>query len=150
MQWLQIRVCHHYLFSKKFIGTSFFWCLFMYIIQGKKWKFIFFGPTYLILLYKFNWTPLWGQIFFCFVYRLHGTQNDRLELTVSMRKSVLKNTHWVLRYWPKSLKIWRFGLATSIWARFGQYLRTQCIFFKTDFCVETVSSSWTFRVPWSL
>ena len=24
----------------------------MYIIQGKKWKITFFGPTYLILAYK--------------------------------------------------------------------------------------------------
>ena len=30
------RACHHYLFWNFFIGTSFFWCLFMYIIQGKK------------------------------------------------------------------------------------------------------------------
>ena len=58
------RPCHHYLFSKKFIGTSFFWCIFMYLIQGKKWKIIFFCPTYLILAYKFAWTPFWGRHFF--------------------------------------------------------------------------------------
>ena len=32
-------------------------------------------------------------------YRLHGTQNDRLELTVSTQKSVLKNMHRVQRYY---------------------------------------------------
>ena len=45
-------------------------------------------------------------------YRVHGTQNDRLEPTVSTQKSVLKNMQRVLRYWPKHLKICRFGLAT--------------------------------------
>ena len=32
---LPIRGCHHYFFSKNFIGTSLFWCLFVYIIQRK-------------------------------------------------------------------------------------------------------------------
>ena len=31
-------------------------------------------------------------------YRVHGTQNDWLELTVSTQKSVLKSMHRVLRY----------------------------------------------------
>ena len=31
-------------------------------------------------------------------YMVCGTQNNRLELTVSMQKSVLKNMHRVLRY----------------------------------------------------
>ena len=30
-------------------------------------------------------------------HRVYGTQNDRLELTVSTQKSVLKNMHWVSR-----------------------------------------------------
>ena len=38
-------------------------------------------------------------------YRVHGTQNDRLELTVSTQKSVLKNMHWVQRYHQKRPKI---------------------------------------------
>ena len=29
----------------------------------------------------------------CSLYRVHGTQNDRLELTVSAQKLVLKNMH---------------------------------------------------------
>ena len=49
-------------------------------------------------------------------YRVHGTQNDRLELTVSTQKLVLKNMHRVRRYWQKSLKICRFGWATWILA----------------------------------
>ena len=36
-------------------------------------------------------------------YRVHGTQNNRLELSVSMQKSILKNIHWVLRYWQKCI-----------------------------------------------
>ena len=78
------------------------------------------------------------------VYRVHGTQNDRLELTVSTQKSVLKNMHRVLKYLPKCPKICRFGLATWILAHSDQYLGTRCIFFKTEFCVETVSSSRSF------
>ena len=49
-------------------------------------------------------------------YRVHGTQNDRLESRVSMQKSVCKNMHRVLRYWQKGIKICRFGLATRILA----------------------------------
>ena len=45
-------------------------------------------------------------------YKVYGTQNDRLELTVSTQKLVLKNMQRVPRYWPKRLKICRFGLAT--------------------------------------
>ena len=55
--------------------------------------------------------PFIRQKFFCFVYRLHGTQNERLELTVSMQKSVLKNTYRVLRYCQNVSKyeglVWR-------------------------------------------
>ena len=54
--------------------------------------------------------PFIIQKYFFHVYRVHGTQNDRLELTVSTQKSVLKNMHRVPRYWPKGLKICRFGL----------------------------------------
>ena len=43
-------------------------------------------------------------------YRVHGIQTDRLGLTVSTQKSVLKNMHRVLRYWPKCVKFCRFGL----------------------------------------
>ena len=34
-------------------------------------------------------------------YRVHGTQNDRLEPTVPTQKSILKNMHRVLRYLQK-------------------------------------------------
>ena len=36
-------------------------------------------------------------------YMVHGTQNDRLEPSVSTQKSVLKNIHRVLRYWQKCI-----------------------------------------------
>ena len=57
--------------------------------------------------------PFIGQKYNSSAYRLHGTQNDRLELTVSTQKSDLKNMQRVPRYWPKRLKICRFGLATQ-------------------------------------
>ena len=41
----------------------------------------------------------------CSVYKVYGTQNDRLELTVSTQKSVLKNMHRVPRFSPKCAKI---------------------------------------------
>ena len=74
-------------------------------------------------------------------YRLHGTQNDRLELTVSTQKSFLKNMHWVLRYWPKCAQIQVTKPNLHILRHFGPYLGTLYVFFKTDFCIETVSSS---------
>ena len=51
-------------------------------------------------------TPFITQKKFCSVYRVHGTQNDRLELTILMNKSVLKNMHRVLRNMSKCPKIW--------------------------------------------
>ena len=42
--------------------------------------------------------PLYNSKKDCFVCRVYGTQNDRLEFTVSTQKSVLKNMHLVLRY----------------------------------------------------
>ena len=52
-------------------------------------------------------------------YRVHGIQIDRLELTVSMQKSVLKYMHRVLIYWPKCVKFYWFGLegrfSTLLW-----------------------------------
>ena len=79
-------------------------------------------------------------------YRVHYTQNDRLKLTVSTQKLVLKNMHQFPRYWSKCVKIWGFGLAGEIPTHLYQYFRIQYIFFKTDFCVETVSSSRLFWV----
>ena len=97
--------------------------------------------------YLGSYRPFITQKKNCSVFGVHGTQNDWL---VSMQKSVLKNMHRDRRYWPKCLKIWRFGLATWILAHFAQYLWTRCILFKTDFCIETVSSSRSFWVPWTL
>ena len=89
-------------------------------------------------------TPFIAQIFFCLIYRLHGTQNDRLEPTVSAQKSVLKNIDRVPRYQPKCVQNRVAKPNLHIFQHFGLYLRTRCIFFKTDFCVETVSSSRSF------
>ena len=36
-------------------------------------------------------------------YRVHGTQSNRHEPSVSTQKSVLKNIHGVLRYWQKCI-----------------------------------------------
>ena len=83
--------------------------------------------------------PLYNSKNFCSVYRVHGAQNDGLELTVSVQKSVLKNIHRVPRYEQKSVKIQDTKPNLHIFGHFGRFLRTQCIFFQTDFCVETVS-----------
>ena len=130
-------------FQQKFLPIVFFVCFYIYKLGGKLkkrffWSYLLFFDRQICL------DPFITQKKICSVYGLHGTQNDRLELTVSTQKTVLKKTHRVPRYWPKSLKIMRFGLATSILAHFGQYLETRCIFLETVFCVETVSSSRSF------
>ena len=43
-------------------------------------------------------------------YRVHGIQIDRLNLTVSTQKLVLKNMHRVPRYRTKCVKFCWFGL----------------------------------------
>ena len=40
------------------------------------------------------------------IYRVHGTQNDRFELTISMQNTVLKNMHRIMRWRSKWIKIW--------------------------------------------
>ena len=74
-------------------------------------------------------------------YRVHGIQIDRLGLTVSTQKSVLKNMQPVPRYHQKSVKNWPSKPNQQNLTHFGRYLGTRCIFFKTDFCIETVSLS---------
>ena len=91
--------------------------------------------------------PLIIRNFFRSIYRVHGTQNDRLELTVLMQKSVLKNMLGVLRYWAKHAKNRVAKPNLHIFRQFGRYLGTRCIFFNTDFYVETVRSSRSFWVP---
>ena len=56
------------------------------------------------ILRGFSWgaTPFITQKHFCSVYRVHGTQNDRLELTVSKQKSVLKNMYRIFCIFLKS------------------------------------------------
>ena len=66
-------------------------------------------------------------------YRVHGTQNDRLESRVSMQKSVCKNMHRVLRYWQKGIKICRFGLATRLLAYFALISWDSVHFLKNQF-----------------
>ena len=69
------------------------------------------------------------------VYRVYGTQNNQLELMVSIQKSVLKNMHRFPRYRPKCIKFCWFGLEGQISTLFCLYLGTRCIFFKTNFCI---------------
>ena len=76
-----------------------------------------------------------------YVYRVHYTQNNRLELTVSTQKSVLKNIHRVPRNYQKSVENRPSTPNQQNLTHFGRYLGTRGIFFKTDFCVETVSPS---------
>ena len=91
----------------------------MYDKEAPKVKNVFF--LFLAALFSpwISATPFITQKKFRAVYRVHGTQNDGLELTVSMQKSVLKNLHRVLRNQPKCPKIYRFGLATWFLACFA-------------------------------
>ena len=113
---------------------------------GPKWLVIYLTMSAVVLYYWF------GNILYyiLYVYRVHYTQNDRLEITISTQKSVWKNMLRIPRYWSKCVKIWGFGLADQIPTHLYQYLRIRCIFFKTDCCVETVSSSRSFWIPWTL
>ena len=106
------RAGHRYLFSTKNSAYSFFFVCFYIYKSGKKLKKRFFWSYLLFFDRQICVDPFISQKNFCSVYGLHGTQNDRLELTVSTQKTVLKKTHRVPRYWPKSLKIMRFGMAT--------------------------------------
>ena len=83
-------------------------------------------------------------------YRVHGIQNDRLNLTISTQKSVLKNTHRVPSYYEKTVQNWHSKPNHQNSTHFCRYLGTRCIFFKTDFCIETVGLSRSIWIPWTL
>ena len=87
---------------------------------------------------------------FSSVYGVHGTLFDRLGLTVLTHHSDLKKKQWVQRYRRISAKNCLFEQNAQILTYFGQYLMTRYFFFRTDFCVEIVSSSRSKRVPWTL
>ena len=72
--------------------------------------------TVLKLLY-FYLCKIWDPIISS-DYRVYGTQNDRLEPTVSTQKLALKNMHRVLRYWQNL----RHFLNFSWKAKFGYIL----------------------------
>ena len=130
-------------FNKNFCLQFFFVCFYIYKLGGKLKKRFFW--SYLLFFYRQIFLdPFITQKKICSVYGLHGTQNDRLELTVSTQKTVSKKTHRVPRYWPKCAKIEVAKPNLIILRLFGQYLGTRCVFFKTVFCVETVSSSRSF------
>ena len=83
-------------------------------------------------------------------YRVHGIQNDRLNLMVSMLKSVLKNMHRVPRYYQKTVQNRLSKPNQQNMTYFGRYIRTRCIFFKTKSRVETVSPSRSIWIPWMI
>ena len=101
------------------------------------------------LYYKWIW-PLYRWKKICSDYRVHGIQIDRLRLTVSMQKSVLKNMHRVPRYHQKSVKNWPSKPNQQNLTHFGRFLWPRCIFFKIVFCVETVSPSRSIWIQWTL
>ena len=92
------------------------------IDEGKK-EFFDFGMFQTHHKFVKGWRgPLYRSKKSFSVYRVHGIQNDRLELTASTQQLVLQNMHRVLSYWSICPKIRRFGLASKIWTRFDQYL----------------------------
>ena len=69
------------------------------------------------------------------------------------------SVHYFWRYELLSERHFHFlrsdfvACSRNLWTtqtHFCQYLRTRWIFFKTDFCVETLGSSRSFWVPWTL
>ena len=104
--------------SKSEMALYIFW-LHLTILRGEK-RFRALTTREVLVLAPFDIaSPLFNSKKNCSVYKVHGTQNDRLGLGVSTQKSVLKNMERVPRYWPKRCKICRFGLATQILAHFG-------------------------------
>ena len=85
-------------------------------------------------------------LFFVSIHRLYYTQNVQFELKVSMQKSGWKNMPRSLSNLSKCDKFWLAKLNLHFSTQFGRYLRPRCIFFKTDFCIELLSSSRTFWV----
>ena len=63
----------------------------------------------------------------CPLFKVHYALNDRLDLTVSMLKLILKNKHQIPRYYTNVSKF-----------------KIRGIFFKTNVCVETIRSSRSF------
>ena len=59
---------------------------------------------------KFGSDPLKGEKKNCSDYGVHGIQINRLGLTISTQKLVLKNIHGALRYQPKIVKFCWFCL----------------------------------------
>ena len=112
-------------------------------------KFFWLMATALSWPTKWLW-PLYKWKKNCLDYRVHGIQIDRLGLTVSMQKSVLKNRHRVPRLYKKSVENRPSKPNHHYLTHFCRYLGTRCIFFETDFCVETVSPSRSIWIPWTL
>ena len=126
--------CHYTAQNKNFLLKKLFSSYHTAIAQ--------LGPKWLWPLYKWKKNRL--------DYRVHGIQIDRLGLTVSMQKSVLKNMHRVPRYYQKSVQNRPSKPNLQNLIHFDRYLGTRCIVFKTDFCIETVSPSRSIWIPWTL
>ena len=81
--------------------------------EGKKrifWFRKFLDPAQ--IRWKFQ-DPLYSRKKSFSIYRVHYIQNDRLELTISTQKLVLKNMRRGLKYQPNFGKRWRFGLVSQ-------------------------------------
>ena len=117
----------YYIFSIFFIGTSFFWCLFVHILRGKYEKIRFFSPTYLILASKFAQAPLWGKKkcvpFIGFMV---------LKTTGLSPRFQRKNPFWKICIRSRDIGKKVTNFRNFAWkAKFGyffcQYLRTWCV-----------------------
>ena len=84
--------------------------------------------------------------FFHSVCDFYCTQHDRLDLTVSTQKSVLKTNHPWLRYLQKCFLIGHAKPNRQPILVFLRYLGPRWVIFWTDFCVETVRSRRLFWV----
>ena len=85
---------------------------------------------------KFGSDPFKGEKKNCSDYGVHGIQIDRLGLTISTQKSVLKNMHRVPRYYQKTVQNLPSRPNRQNLACFGQYLETWAYFSKPIFALK--------------
>ena len=82
----------------------------------------------------------------CRVLQVYDSENDQIDLMIPAQKSVWKIIHLGQWYGQKCTEFWQAKPNYCTFVLFGWYLRPQCIFFQTDFCVGTMISRHMFGV----
>ena len=82
----------------------------------------------------------------CRILQVYDSENDQIDLMIPAQKSVWKIIHLGQWYGQKCTEFWQAKPNYCTFVLFGWYLRPQCIFFQTDFCVGTMISRHMFGV----